>query len=357
MPPPSSAISITTSLPTWRTVSEISPVSDLPAARRASTDSMPWSSALRRRCSSGPTSFSRTERSSSTCAPWISRLARLSSSFAVVRMMRYRRSDRLAKGTVRIENRRCCTSRDRRACASKAASASSKFLSNACCTVDTSLMPSASERVSSWNRVKRSNSSGSKSPCAGASLLCDWICDSAWISISRICERKRITLLVSSRRLVFSVRSSPSTRARAIATSPASLTRRSIVSARTRSWARGPASISGTASARAGAATGGVGDGGIGGIGVCGVSGTTTGRSATGGAGCGDGVTGSGVRSGAASCTWRAVTHGKSTSTSPRRRPSSTKAMRSRSSSSASKSCGPAASLSSSSRDSMRCAS
>ena len=37
MPPPSSAISITTSLPTWRTVSAISPVSDLPAARRAST--------------------------------------------------------------------------------------------------------------------------------------------------------------------------------------------------------------------------------------------------------------------------------------------------------------------------------
>ncbi len=68
MPPPSSAISITTSLPTWRTVSAISPVSDLPAARRASRDSMPWSSALRSRCSSGPTSFSSTERSSSTCA-------------------------------------------------------------------------------------------------------------------------------------------------------------------------------------------------------------------------------------------------------------------------------------------------
>ena len=35
--------------------SVISPVSDLPAAPRASRGSMPWSSALRSRCSSGPT--------------------------------------------------------------------------------------------------------------------------------------------------------------------------------------------------------------------------------------------------------------------------------------------------------------
>ena len=89
---------------------------------------MPWSSALRSRCSSGPTSFSSTERSSSTCVPRISRLARLSSSFAVWRRMRYRRSDRLPNGTVRIENSCCCTSRDSRACASSAASASSRLL-------------------------------------------------------------------------------------------------------------------------------------------------------------------------------------------------------------------------------------
>ena len=86
-------------------------------------------------------------------APWISRFARLSSSFAVARRIRYRRSDRLPNGTVRIENSRCCTSRDSRACASSAASASSRFLSSDCCTVETSLMPSASERVSSWKRV------------------------------------------------------------------------------------------------------------------------------------------------------------------------------------------------------------
>ena len=89
MPPPSSASSMAISLPCWRTFER-----DLARSRawqrrcvRHAT-SMPWSSALRNRCSSGPTSFSSTERSSSTCVPRISRFARLSSSFAVCRRMR-----------------------------------------------------------------------------------------------------------------------------------------------------------------------------------------------------------------------------------------------------------------------------
>jgi hypothetical protein len=72
----------------------------------------------------------------------------------------------------------------------------------------------------------------------------DWICDSAWISISRTWLRSRITLPVSSSRLLLSERSSPSTRARAIATSPASFESRSITSARTRSIARAADSVS-----------------------------------------------------------------------------------------------------------------
>ena len=59
----------------------------------------------------------------------------------------------LANGTVRIENSCCCTSRESRACATSAASASSRFFSSDCWTVETSLTPSASERVSSWKRV------------------------------------------------------------------------------------------------------------------------------------------------------------------------------------------------------------
>ena len=152
-PAPSSASSIAISFATCRTVSVISPVSDLPAFARCARFSMPWSSALRSRCSSGPTSFSSTARSSSVCPPRISRFARLPSSRAVPRRIRYRRSDRLPKGTVRIENSCCCTSRASRPCALSAASATSRFFSSDCWTVDTSFTPSPSERASSWKRV------------------------------------------------------------------------------------------------------------------------------------------------------------------------------------------------------------
>src|SRR5215472_6076371 len=73
--------------------------------------SIPCATALRSRCSKGPVMRSSTERSSSTCTPLISRLARLPSSFAVWRTMRYRRSCRLPKGTMRTRIRSCCRSR------------------------------------------------------------------------------------------------------------------------------------------------------------------------------------------------------------------------------------------------------
>ena len=244
-PAPSSASSIAISFATCRTVNVISPVSDFPAFARWPRASMPWSSALRNRCSSGPTSFSSTARSSSVCAPRISRLARLPSSRAVPRRIRYKRSDRLPNGTVRIENSCCCTSRASLPCALSAASATSRFFRSDWCTVETSLTPSPSERASSWNRVYRSNSSGSKpSSPSPTCMRRDWICDSAWISISRTCVRRRMTLPVSSSRFVLSARSSLSMRARAIDTSPASFTSRSMMSARTRSIARAPASAS-----------------------------------------------------------------------------------------------------------------
>ena len=83
-PPPSSASSITTSLPTWRTRRARSRPSRT-CRRRAAPRATRCRG--RARCAAGaragPTSFSSTERSSSTWPPWISRLARLSSSRAV----------------------------------------------------------------------------------------------------------------------------------------------------------------------------------------------------------------------------------------------------------------------------------
>ena len=123
-----------------------------------------------------------------------------------------------------------------------------------------------------------------------------------------------MTLFVSSRRLPLSERSSPSTRARAMATSPASLTRRSIKSARTRSIAALAASASGAAAVTASASAGGAFTG----------SGATT-------------VSGAGaVGAGAAASS----SHGSGVFTSPFCRRSSTKASRSRSVSRVSNSSG-----------------
>ena len=87
-------------------------------------------------------------------------------------------------------------------------------------------------------RVKRSNSSGSKAPISCLASILDWICDSAWISISRSCPRSRDTFSTNSESPWRKAFISPSIRERAILISPASLTKRSTRSARTRSTAR-----------------------------------------------------------------------------------------------------------------------
>ena len=87
-PAPSSAISMAISLPSWRTVSSMLPVSALPAARRAAGASMPCATALRSRCSSGAAICSSTLRSTSMRPPRRSSAARLPSSRALCRTTR-----------------------------------------------------------------------------------------------------------------------------------------------------------------------------------------------------------------------------------------------------------------------------
>ena len=153
-----------TSLPTWRTVSVISPVSGLPGGARASrdldavvervaqqvlerTDELFEHRAvelgLRRRGSRG----SRACRAPSRSCAGSGRGARTGCRTARCGSRTAAAARRATGAPARAARRR----RRRDSC------------SSACCTVDTSLTPSASERVSSWKRVKRSNSSGSKS--------------------------------------------------------------------------------------------------------------------------------------------------------------------------------------------------
>ena len=68
---------ITISFDSWRSATEMRPVSGLPAAARAAGASMPCASALRSMCSSGAPMRSSTLRSSSTSAPSISQLGLL----------------------------------------------------------------------------------------------------------------------------------------------------------------------------------------------------------------------------------------------------------------------------------------
>ena len=69
MPPPSSRISMATASPSWRAESSTWPIGFLPAASRTDGRSMPWSMALRTRCTSGSASASTRLRSSSVSAP------------------------------------------------------------------------------------------------------------------------------------------------------------------------------------------------------------------------------------------------------------------------------------------------
>ena len=185
----------------------------------------------------------------------------------------------------------------------------------------------------------RSSSSGSKSSCAlCTSDIRDWICVSACSSISRTWLRKRITLPVSSSRFALSVRNSPSTRARAMATSPASLTSWSTMSARTRSiaFAVSTSAWSRLVDASGAAATG-----------------------AAAGAACAAGCAAVSIADAGASAGAGCASHGSGTLPLPSRNASSTNAIRSISVSSASNSSALGATGTSpiDSRDSIRCAS
>ena len=106
------------------------------------------------------------------------------------------------------------------------------------CTVATSLTDSAIMRVSSWKRVKRSNSSGSNScDAALAASMRDCICDSACSSMSRSWRRSRSRFSVRSPSEPLIWPTSASMRERVMLTSPAWLTRRSSSGARTRTAA------------------------------------------------------------------------------------------------------------------------
>ncbi len=97
----------------------------------------------------------------------------------------------------------------------------------------TSFTLSAIMRVNSCRRVKRSNSSGSNSRSLEMDMR-DEICDSACISTSRSWRRKRARFSEKSVSEDFSVDTWFSSFERVIDTSPAWLTRRSRMSARTR---------------------------------------------------------------------------------------------------------------------------
>ncbi len=237
-PAPSSRNSTPTSLPSWLTLMRISPLTSLPAATRTSGLSMPCTTQLRSRCSKGAVMRSSTPRSTSMAPPTMSSRTCLPVSFAAWRTTRYSRSAMPSNSTMRVRSRSSCRSRVSRACA---ASSSSVACSDRCsprCTVATSLTDSAIMRVSSWKRVKRSISSGSK-PCAEAlaASMRELICDSACSSRSRSWRRSRSRLSVRSTSEPLIWPTSDSMRARVMLTSPAWLTRRSSSGPRTRTAA------------------------------------------------------------------------------------------------------------------------
>ncbi len=86
------------------------PVSSLPAARRVSGDSMPWTTALRSMCSNGGSMRSSTCRSNSPDAPSTSSSARLPVSAAAWRTMRARRCTWRWNETMRVRISPFCSS-------------------------------------------------------------------------------------------------------------------------------------------------------------------------------------------------------------------------------------------------------
>ena len=157
---------------------------------------------------------------------------------------------------MRVRSRSSCRSRVRRAWATSSSSACSSERCSVRCTVATSLTDSAIIRVSSWKRVKRSNSSGSNAcDAAFAASRREVICTSPCSSMSRSWPRRRSRFSVRSASEPLIWPTPDSMRERVMLTSPAWLTRRSSSGARTRT-ADCVASVRSTGLARAAAARG-----------------------------------------------------------------------------------------------------
>ena len=127
MPAPSSERVRRMSPPSRPMFRRIVPCSGLPAARRVSPDSMPWSTALRSMCSSGATMRSRTVRSISPSALPTTNSTCLPSSPATCRTIRRKRGTSRSNGTMRVRIRPSWSSVLTRACCSSRVSASRFF--------------------------------------------------------------------------------------------------------------------------------------------------------------------------------------------------------------------------------------
>ena len=104
------------------------PASGLPCARRTSGGSMPWSIALRSRCTIGSPTSSSIERSSSTSFPSIVNSTGLPTDRAASRTRRGKRSNTCHTGTMRLVMISSCRSATRRdVCATVSASAGSSI--------------------------------------------------------------------------------------------------------------------------------------------------------------------------------------------------------------------------------------
>ncbi len=136
---------------------------------------------------------------------------------------------------MRVRSRSSCRSRVSRACATSSSSVDSSERCSVRCTVATSLTDSAIIRVSSWKRVKRSNSSGSNAcDAAFAASRRELICTSPCSSMSRSWPRRRSRFSVRSPSEPLIWPTPDSMRERVMLTSPAWLTSRSSSGARTR---------------------------------------------------------------------------------------------------------------------------
>ena len=101
-PRPSSVTWISTLAPEWRAERWMVAVGFLPAARRASGDSMPWSMLLRIRCTSGSFNWSMTVLSSSVSAPSTVKSTSLCRSTPRSCTSRRNRSKVARKGSIRM---------------------------------------------------------------------------------------------------------------------------------------------------------------------------------------------------------------------------------------------------------------